>query len=260
MATDYRLLSRPPKWISAHRDNNFVMSLPSTYASSGYNDGSGYLKVNLSGAFPYTLAVGDRVYLTVAPYIGYHIVKTVHSSIQYTFETAYVSSFSGAVIAYEVVLPEIRICKGYKAGEIVIPYLYGSIDLSTIQPYKLIATIKPEAGIDGFIRFNICGFTKTVIEAPYIADYNPDEVSYIYPTLIGLDYTPKRFNKVRLEMNGGEISTHLAANASVSTQELNRDFVDTGRPLGPLKQPTYLAELFTVGDYIVNEFMINFIS
>lgn len=263
MATDYRLTATPPKWISAHRDNNYTMRLPSTDASSGYNDGSGFLKVNLAGAFLYPVAVGDRIYITTSPYIGFHIVKTVHSSIQYTFETAFTSTFGGSVTLYQATLPEISIYKGYNVGEMIIPWLGGSLDLSTVYPYTLVATIKPEAGVDGFVRFNICGFVKTVIDAPYKGRYNADETDYNYLLAtfpVGVDYNAKYFNKVRLILNGGEIASHLAVNSAISSYELNRDFVQTYRQLSPLLQAPRYANALSIGNYIGNNYIVTVIA
>ncbi len=263
MATDYRLTATPPKWISAHRDNNYTMRLPSTDASSGYNDGSGFLKVNLSGAFPYTVEVGQRIYITTSPYIGFHIVKTVHSSIQITFETAFISTFGGAVTLYQAVLPEISIYKGYKLGEMIIPHSGGTVDLSTVNPYTLVATIQPEAGVDGFVRFNICGFTKTVIDAPYVGAYNPDQTDYNFEIVtfpFSLDYNSKYFNRVRLELNGGYIADHYAVNSAVSSYELNRDFVQTIRQLSPLLQAPRYANVFSGGQYISNNYLVTAIT
>jgi len=65
-----------------------------------------------------------------------------------------------------------------------------------------------------------------------------------------LNYVPKYYNKVTLIMDGGVLSTHYAANASITTDELNRGFVDTGRQLQPLKMPVVYFGEYSIGSYI----------
>lgn len=257
MAANYRYDEVPPKWVSGHRDNEYKIRLPRTTASSGFNAG-GYLRMNLTGAFLYPIAVGSRIYMdNNSGYPGYHTIKEINSSVQITLNTPFTITFGGANTISQVVLPEISIYKGYKFGELIIPTDNGPLDLSTIQPYTLVAKVKPEAGLDGFIRFNFAGYSKAVIEAPYKGAYNPDENNFLYPYLGGLfTFTPKYYNKIRLLINGGTIGQHYVANSSISTQELNQNFVDCERNLSPLIQPAKIFNQILIGNYITGDVML----
>ena len=257
MSLVYKILQRPAKWVSAHRKNEFKLRLPQTTISSGYDDGDGYLKLNLAGAFPLTLAEGDRIYIPPGTdYTGFHKVKTIHSSIQITLNTTYTSSISGSVVIRQVYLPTISIYKGYKQGELVVTYDSGTVDLYDILPYTLVAEFQPEVGLDGNVTLDICGYLKTVIEAPYKPAYNADEDDYIYPQYVINTFCPKYYNKVTvLVEDRWNIATLYAANAAISTDELNRDFVDTGRQMQPLLQPVNYFGDFQLGDYILGNFI-----
>lgn len=244
----YKCLSQPAKWVSAHRKNEYKFRLPQQIVGSSYNAG-GYLGIILSGAFPYALNVGDRVYIPNNGTItGFHTIKSITSSLQFVLNTVANVSGSGFVI-WQCYLPTVKIYKGYKAGELVLTYNTGTIDLFDIMPYELVAEFKPEVDFDGYVKFDICGYLKTVIESPFKVAYNADETSYNYP--YGLTtYTPKYYNKVELILEDTLINTHYSANASITTDELNREFVDTQRQLQPLLMPVNYFGTFKLGDYI----------
>jgi len=258
--SQYKLISKPALWMSAHRKNEFKIRLPQSLITSGFNAG-GYLKINLSGSFLTPLAVGDRVYIpNLSPYTGFHTVREVHSAVQVTLNTAYQSTISGSVVIWKVELPTIQIYKGYKLAELTVAYDGGTYDFYTNQPYELVAEFKPEAGADGYLTFDISGYLKTVIDNPYKPAYSPDEDSKLYPvSALGVkvyEYTPLYYNKVTVclpDSTGtikGIISSHYAANAAISTDELNRFFVDTERPISVMKQPVKLFDSFSIADYI----------
>lgn len=245
MSANYAIVNRPPEWVSAHRECAFKYSVTGTLIGSSYDDGNGYLKVNLTGAFFQTLAVGDRVYIRNGDYEGFHVVRSVQSSTQYTFETLYTTADTGLI--FPVLLPTISIYKGFSSGELSLPlYPTGSLDLSTIQPRELVAEFKPEFDIDGYITFDISGYLKAVLATPYKAGYNETETSYQYRKASGEDYLPMNYAKVDimlLEPGGTTANLEMqlyVCNAGVSSEELTREFVDTGRPLLPLlKKPDF---------------------
>lgn len=246
----YRCINIPAKWVSAHRKNEYKIRLPQSTINSGYNSG-GYLKVILAGAFPNALNVGDRIYIPAGTdYTGFHTIKSIDSSIQFTLETAYISNIGGSVVVWQVYLPTVEIWKGYRDGEIVLTWTGGTIDLYDIMPYELVGTFQPEAGFDGYLTFDICGYLKTVIETPYKAAYSPDEESFLYVRNATEIYTPKYYNRVEVVLNDGLIRTHYVANAGITTDELNRGFVDTGRQMQPLLVPVDYFGDFKLGDFI----------
>lgn len=262
MSANYTMKSRPPKWVSAHRKCEFRYRLPVTTISSGYDDGNGYLKINLSGAFPFALAVGDRVYIPAGTdYTGFHTIRTVHSSIQYTLETEYVSLISGSTTIYEVVLPEVTLYKGYTDNELILPlYPSGSLDLYDIQPQELLATFQPEAGSDGFIQFDISGYLKAALESPYKVAYNDTETDYIYAKSATEDYLPMNTAKIEMYIEGNKEITLIAHNSSLTTADLNRYHVDAARSLTPMKQETvftnginYYDVIYSTNNTIIRE-------
>lgn len=261
----YKLISRPPKWVSAHRENRLKVRLPQSLISSGVNS-SGFLRLLLSGAFPTPLAVGDRIYIpNLSPYTGYHTITAVNSQIDIVLSTAYQAAIGGAAVVWSVDLPIIRIYKGYKQSELIISHDVGTTDLYDLLPYTLVAQFLPEPDATGYIDFDICGYLKTVIDSPYIAAYNPDEDSKLYPVSIlgvqAFQYAPLYYNRVQVvvEVSGatskGILCEMYACNASITTDELNRNFVDTGRILSPLKQPVELFDRFNIGNYINNNLL-----
>lgn len=248
----YKVLQRPAKWISAHRKNEYKVRLPQSVIVSGYNSG-GKLKVIISGAFPYPINEGDRIYIpNNAPYTGFHTIESIDSSIQFTLTTPYISTLYNNVPIWQVYLPTVYIYKGYKYNEVVLTYNTGTIDLYNIMPYTLAAEFKPEVDYDGYLKFDVCGYVKTVIETPFKGAYSPDEESFLYPYGVNI-YTPKYYNKVEIIIEETLVATHYAANASITTDELNREFVDTGRQLQPLKMPAeYFGNGIAIGDFIEN--------
>jgi hypothetical protein len=242
MSANYTIVSRPPVWVSAHRKCEFKYGITGTILSSGYDDGNGYLKVNLGGSMAFTLAAGDRVYIDGAPYTGFHVVREFHSSIQYTLETLYTSAGSGYI--FPVVLPTIQIYKGYADNELILPlYPSGSLDLYDIQPRTLAAEFQPEFGTDGKITFDISGYLKAVLETPYVAGYNEDETSYQYRKSATIDYLPMNYAKVDIMLleQGGTIANLecqlYVANSALTSADLNRRFFNTTRPLSVLQRP-----------------------
>jgi hypothetical protein len=238
MSANYQLKSMPPKWVSAHRKCEFKYRLPVSTISSGYDDGNGYLKINLSGAFAYALAVGDRVYIPAGTdYTGFHVIRTVHSTVQYTLETTYTTPISGSATIYEVVLPTVSLYKGYDDNELILPlYPSGSLDIYDIQPRELLAEFQPEAGADGFIQFDISGYLKAALESPYKVGYNETETDYIYAKSATQSYLPMNTAKIELIIEGNLERTLIAHNTSLAVGDLNRYYVDTVTGLQPLKQ------------------------
>jgi hypothetical protein len=193
-----------------------------------------------------------RIYIPNAGgYTGFHSIKSIDSNIQFTLETLFDgNNISGAAPVWQVVLPTMKLYKGYRDGEIVLTYIGGTIDLYDIMPIDLVGEFKPEVGFDGYIRFDIGGYLKTVIETPYKGAYSPDEISYLYVRNATEIYAPKYYNKVEVVLDDTLIRTHYVANASITTDELNRDFVDTGRQMQPLKVPVNYFNDFKIGDFI----------
>lgn len=252
MSLNYTMLSRPPQWVSAHRECRFKYRLPQATLMGIGSDGI-YAKLIMSSAFTTTVAVGDRIYISPGtPYTGYHIIRDIGTGT-YTLETEYTGFVIDAITVWHVLLPEVQLYKGYAVGELSLPlHPSGSLPLHTIQPRTLVATFKPEAGPDGLVEFDISGYLKAIITEPYKAGYNDTETSYHYKQFFFADYIPLNHAKVDVMIEGNLECQLNVANAAISTPELNRYYVDTARPLAPPPK-------FVFFDYGVKHFdMIQF--
>lgn len=250
MSTHYQMKSRPAKWVSAHRKCEFKYAVSGTLIGSAYDDGNGYYKLNLFSAFFQPLSVGDRVFISGSTYLnGYHTIRSVQSTIQYTLETEYILDDNG--IIQPVILPTVSLYKGYYDGELNLPlYPSGSLNMYDIQPRELLAEFQPEMGIDGLITFDISGYLKACLETPYKAGYNDTEANYVYAKSATESYLPMNTAKVELMIEGNLEITLIAHNSGLTTNDLNRYFVDTIRPLGVSKQTVEFAQGINDYDYI----------
>lgn len=262
MSLHYTMKRRPPEWVSAHRKCEFAYAIQGVLVLSAYDDGDGYLQVNLSSTLPFSsdATVGTRVYINTGTYEGYHVIREVVSTTQYVFETLYTGGVTGIVILLQVKLPTVSVYKGYASGELILPlYPSGTLDLYTIQPRTLAATFAPEFGLDGLITFDISGYLKAIMVTPYKVGYNVDETDYNYAKSATVDYVPLQYHKVDIMIEGNLECTLYVANTALDQQSFNRYFVYTGRPLYPLIKPP----LFDIGvnNYdIIDNYQINRIN
>lgn len=243
MSTHYKMKSRPAKWVSAHRKCEFKYSVSGTIIGAAYDDGNGYYKLNLFSPFFQTLAVGDRVFISGSTYLnGFHTIRSVQSTIQYTLETEYILDDNG--IIQPVILPTVLLYKGYYDGELNLPlYPSGSLNMYDIQPRELLAEFQPEFNSEGFIQFDISGYLKAALESPYKAGYNDTETDYIYAKGGGEYWLPMNTAKVEMIIESNLEIEVIAVNSSITGQELTRYFDNTDRPLSPMKQEV----IFTSG-------------
>lgn len=245
----YDILKKPPLWISAHADNFFTIKAPTTIAMAGLNNG-GYLRLLLSGAFPYPISVGDKIYIsTGTDYTGVHVIKSIASTVDFTLETLYTTYFIGSIEVKQFKLPEIKIYKGYNIGEWILTHDTGTFDMYLANPYTLVGSFMPSINYIGNIEVNIKKYSALSIEAPYKSAYSYDETSYYFPDGSKI-LLPKISNRIQVVLDGTLISTHYVCNAAIPTADLTRYYTDTGRSLQPLKQPVKYFGEFTNGQYI----------
>ena len=220
-ANEYLLFQRPYKWVSAHREFNWVYSLPTR--PFWYTDSGGLIKVFLFSSFSGTLNIGERIYLrNFGALTGFHVVKSITSQSEFTLQTAYPSTFiSPASAGCEFVdLPEVTVYSGWQVGELII----GGVDMNTVQPYKLIATFRPEADLNGRLRFNLSGYAQAAFPTPYKILYNIDEVNYNIDNgsiVVG----GKEYIYLRHFFNGSLKGFNYVANSGLTVEDLNRYYV-----------------------------------
>jgi hypothetical protein len=220
-ANDYLLFQRPYKWVSAHREFTWIYSLP-TRPFFYFNSG-GLIQVVLTSSFSADLEVGSRIYFrNFGALTGFHVVKSITSQSDFTLQTAYPSTVISSVGAgcEFVDLPSVTVYSGWNSGELVI----GGVDMSTVQPYKLIATFRPEADLNGRLRFNLSGYAQAAFPTPYKRLYNIDEVNYNIdngPIIVG----GKEYIYLRHFFNGSLKGENYVANSGLTVEDLNRYYV-----------------------------------
>ena len=96
--------------------------------------------------------------------------------------------------------------------------------MSTVQPYKLIATFRPEADLNGRLRFNLSGYAQAAFPSPYKAGYNIDETNYNIPSG-GLTVGGKEYIYLRHFFNGSLKGFNYVANSGLTVEDLNRYYV-----------------------------------
>ena len=220
-ANDYLLFQRPYKWVSAHREFTWVYSLPTR--SFFYFPSGGLIQVVLTSSFSADLEVGSRIYFrNFGALTGFHVVKSITSQSNFTLQTAYPSTVISSVGAgcEFVDLPSVTVYSGWQVGELII----GGVDMNTVQPYKLIATFRPEADLNGRLRFNLSGYAQAAFPSPYKAGYNIDEVDYNIPSG-GLTVGGKEYIYLRHFFNGSLKGSNYVANSGLTVEDLNRYYV-----------------------------------
>ena len=220
-ANDYLLFQRPYKWVSAHREFNWVYSLPTR--PFFYFPSNGLIQVVLTSSFSADLEVGSRIYFrNFGALTGFHVVKSITSQSNFTLQTAYPSTVISSIGAgcEFVDLPSVTVYSGWQVGELII----GGVDMNTVQPYKLIATFRPEADLNGRLRFNLSGYAQAAFPSPYKAGYNIDEVDYNIPSG-GLTVGGKEYIYLRHFFNGSLKGSNYVANSGLTVEDLNRYYV-----------------------------------
>ena len=220
-ANDYLLFQRPYKWVSAHREFTWIYALPTR--PFFYFETDGLIEVLLTSSFSADLEVGSRIYFrNFGALTGFHVVKSITSQSNFTLQTAYPSTVISSVGAgcEFVDLPSVTVYSGWQVGELII----GGVDMSTVQPYKLIATFRPEADLNGRLRFNLSGYAQAAFPSPYKAGYNIDEVDYNIPSG-GLTIGGKEYIYLRHFFNGSLKGSNYVANSGLTVEDLNRYYV-----------------------------------
>jgi hypothetical protein len=150
------------------------------------------------------------------------VVKSITNQSNFTLQTAYPSTVISSVGAgcEFVDLPSVTVYSGWQVGELII----GGVDMNTVQPYKLIATFRPEADLNGRLRFNLSGYAQAAFPTPYKILYNIDEVNYNIDNgsiVVG----GKEYIYLRHFFNGSLKGFNYVANSGLTVDDLNRYYV-----------------------------------
>lgn len=197
--------AEPAIWNAAHKPIIYE-GVPYGTSLTAVADNGGFAQFTIAVAFPLTLAVGQLVYVATGVYAGWHTIKTVQSTTQFTTETTFTSNISvNAAITYFPIL-EFQLYTGYKTLE----------EYPTQLPYNLTATFKVEPNVKNFnYRWDVSGYLQSIFT--------------IVPPSAGIDFN--LFNRFRLVFGGNELENYQVANSAVDNPEFNQLYANTGQPL-----------------------------
>jgi len=246
--------SLPSAWNAAHKPIIYE-GVPYGTSLTTIADNAGFAQFTINVSFVLTLAVGQLVYVSTGVYAGWHTIKSVQSTTQFTTETTYTTTISvNAPITYYPIL-EFQLYTGYKTLE----------EYPTELPYTLTATFKVEPNTKTFsYKWDISGYLQSIFT--------------IVPPTLGIDFN--LFNRFRLVFDGNELENYQVANSAVDNPDFDLLYANTGQPLnddttiyfncgetinsiiegGIIR--TYIndgciAEGFESGDFDNNDFIIN---
>ena len=253
--------SEPATWSAAHKPILFEAKFD-TRALTTVADNSGFAQFTINIPFVVPSAVGQLVYVATGVYAGWHTIKSVQSTTQFTTETTYTTTISvNAAITHYPIL-EFQLYTGYKTLE----------EYPTELPYTLTATFKVEPNVKTFsYRWDISGYLQSIF-------------TIVAPTA-GIDFN--LFNRYRLVFKGVafgggnmELENYQVANSAVDNPDFDLLYANTGQPLNDdstiyfncgetvnsiiegLIVRTYInngciVEGFESGDFDNNDFIIN---
>lgn len=202
---------KPFLWVSAHREIKFTFEFDLHYTIQGFFNVGGKLSIQFADDGIHSQSVGDYVWVNTGGYSGYHKITEITTSFIYLTDTDY-SGFQAA--GNQIYFVEDAVFKIY-AG-------YASGFLSTLLPYQLVATFKPEPNLEGKLVVDISGYVNKLFD---VLNSN-DTTDYF-----GFNVFYNLFNQVEIFVDDVFKSRHNVLNASISMFELNRDYIGTGRPL-----------------------------
>lgn len=223
MSDNYTLRTSPKLWASAHKPIEFEYEMP--FQVGDIDDSDGYANVLLSSALAggKTIIAGDLIYISLAPYKGYHVVKSVSNNLDFVLETAYISFVANATVKYATP-PLWQIWKGYQDSEVVGTNYF---------PFTKVADFAPEGNAEGYISFNVGGYVKSSmkpIEPPQegtafgsVSIYQDVSLWMPYRIFIGLNPDSLYFEQI-----------YFALNSSIESDTLNAEYLNTGKPLNTL--------------------------
>ena len=206
-------IKKPFYWVSAHRDVNFTFEYQNTYPLINVIGNEGFAVFVFTGDGLNSVPIGGYIYIDSGVYKGYHKVTAYYLfDTWYQTETAFDLGFpvtSGNLTF--VTNGVFELYSGYETG-----------GLATLLPYTKIAEFAPEPNLDGQLVVNISGYINKIFDAINSNDTTVIGASTVYYNL---------FNKVTIIIDGVYWGEIMALNSAITSLELNRDYVDTGRSL-----------------------------
>ena len=207
-------IKKPFYWVSAHRDVNFTFEYSNTYPLLNVIGSDGFAVFAFTGDGLNSVPIGGYIYIDSGFYKGYHKV------IEYfLYDTWYKTETAFDVDGFPVVSGNLTMVTN---GVFELYSGYESGDLATLLPYTKIAEFAPEPNLDGQLVVNISGYINKIFDVINSNGTTTIGASTVYYNL---------FNKVTLIIDGAFQLELMALNSAITSLELNRDYVDTGRSL-----------------------------
>ncbi|CAB4183559.1 hypothetical protein UFOVP1106_5 [uncultured Caudovirales phage] len=206
------ILKKPFKWVAAHRDITFTFGyvFPDALVTPSI-DGTNYAVLSFTSDGIIHQAAGEYVYITAGIYKGLHKIRTVYASYQYQIETEFTVIQVEGSVNLSPLPATFEIYAGYQSGA-----------LASVLPYTKVAEFKPENNAQGLLVVNISGYVNKLFDVINSNDTTLVGAIYVYHNL---------FTHIDLLADGAIISDHYVLNASIPSEELNANYVDTGTDL-----------------------------
>jgi hypothetical protein len=220
---NYRVISQPKLWASAHKPIEFVYDMPTEEVFLVEIDGSlAVILPNIFAGGGLGVRTGDIIYLSASQYKGYHVVKEVFTPLIFNFETPIRTEPIPSIVFAKYATPPVwQIWKGYQNSEVI-----GANNF----PFTKVADFAPEGNKDGFLEFNIGGYIKSSMNemTPPSAGNQLGVISISsernywqpYRLLIGLSPRSLYFERI-----------YFALNSSIESDVLNAEYLNTFKPL-----------------------------
>jgi hypothetical protein len=242
-----RLIKKPFKWVSAHRDIEFTFIPDNIFTLFGVGSSNDKAVFSYITNGFYTPVVGQRILILTGIYKGYHTITAVGVSNifgvlfqELTTDSPFIGVQNAGSITFPVPSLSFRLYKGGQA-------------LSMLYPVELIAEFSSEINLDGRHVVNISGYVNKIFD---VINSNDS-----YEPWTGFVIKPNTFNCIELQMsiNGGDyqwVSSHRVLNAAIDMFELNQKYVDTGLNLNDYVESNFYfscgdtENIQIVGDYV----------
>ena len=204
------LVTKPFFWVSAHREIVFRFNYIYHYTVQVVYNQDGNAMFQFADDGIHYQSVGDYIWIDSGIYKGYHRIISIPVPFIYETSSPYIGTATGAQLWY-VENSLFTIYSGYSSGF-----------LSSLLPYTLIATFRPEPNLDGELIVDVSGYVNKIFDTLN---------SNLHTDFFGYDVYYNLFNHIDVLVNGVVVSSHAVLNASITSLELNRDYVGTGRGL-----------------------------
>jgi hypothetical protein len=218
----------PNVWSAAHYPIIFTAE-PQTRTNVLIDNSAGYARLTFSSAFTLPLNAGALIYISDGAYKGFHLIKSVNTTIQVVLETLYTVNDNTAYDVNYCPTLNFTLYKGYETTE----------EFPTELPLTEVASFKVEINTKTIsYRWDVSGYLKSIFT--------------IQPPTEGIDFN--MFNRWRLYFLGEDMGHYQVANASIPQSDFNEFYVNTGKILNSQN-----AIVFSCGKTIYSKLQNNVI-